>query len=221
VDRFYQQFGYGADIFLFLIMFDKQRFSMRVSFSSFLLISSCVFIFLFFCLSWILRLSKKLNFLSPFWISIGFLWISLPLSLAFYLRMMNHGFWWLFIAILAAAFYDTAAYFVGKGIGKHQAFPKISPGKTVEGTIGGILISGIAIFLMGKFLDMTLVQRILLGSGLPFAAVGGDLIESFFKRKAGLKDSGAILPGHGGVLDRIDSHLLTIFVLFFYRILLR
>jgi phosphatidate cytidylyltransferase len=201
-------------------MFDKQRFSMRIPFSSFFLISSFIFILFFLCLSLILKIFKKLNFLSPFWISLGFLWISLPLSLAFYLRMMNHGFWWLFIGILAASLYDTAAYFIGKGFGRHQAFPKISPGKTIEGTIGGIFISLAAVFFLGKILDLTLIQRLGLSLLLPFAAVGGDLVESLFKRKTGLKDSGAVLPGHGGVLDRVDSHLLVIPVIFFYRILL-
>ncbi len=101
---------------------------------------------------------------------------------------------------------DTFAYIVGKSIGKNKLFPSISPKKTIEGFIGGIIFAIIAALLIEKFL----IQKSLLFWIISAVIIGvfgtiGDLIESKFKRQANVKDSGKIMPGHGGILDRLDS----------------
>ncbi|SHJ26817.1 phosphatidate cytidylyltransferase [Arenibacter nanhaiticus] len=101
---------------------------------------------------------------------------------------------------------DTFAYLVGKSIGKHKLFPSISPKKTIEGTVGGFVFALIGAYFMSKYeTNISLIQWLILASVIVLTGSLGDLIESKFKRAAGVKDSGAILPGHGGMLDRLDS----------------
>ena len=123
---------------------------------------------------------------------------------------------------------DTFAYIVGKSIGKHKLFERISPKKTIEGFIGGIVFAIFAGFLISKFLiqaNPNFSQKSILiwcSIALIVGIIGtiGDLIESKFKRIAGVKDSGKIMPGHGGILDRLDSVIFVApFVFLFYQIL--
>jgi phosphatidate cytidylyltransferase len=101
---------------------------------------------------------------------------------------------------------DSFAYLVGKTFGKTKLFPSVSPKKTVEGTLGGYVFALIAAYLMAIYeTNLNLAQWLILATVLVAAGSLGDLIESKFKRAAGIKDSGAILPGHGGMLDRLDS----------------
>ncbi len=101
---------------------------------------------------------------------------------------------------------DTFAYIVGKSIGKNKLYEKVSPKKTIEGFIGGLCFSLIAAYLLAKYnTDLNLNQWLILTFVVVLSGTLGDLIESKFKRLAGVKDSGAILPGHGGLLDRLDS----------------
>lgn len=105
--------------------------------------------------------------------------------------------------------YDSLAYVVGKAIGKKAIFPKVSPKKTVEGTIGGLVLSLAAAYAMNSYwlhLDMNIISATLI---VVVSAILGDFFESYYKRKLGVKDSGNIMPGHGGILDRIDSILFA------------
>lgn len=104
---------------------------------------------------------------------------------------------------------DSAAIFVGKAIGKHQLAPKISPKKTVEGSLANLIGCLLSAWWLGAWIGIPLAQS--LACGLAAGVMGqiGDLFESWMKRRANLKDSGSILPGHGGILDRIDSMLFT------------
>ena len=123
-----------------------------------------------------------------------------------------------FVALVWVA--DSVAYFVGRRYGKHKLAPAISPGKTWEGVLGGF--AGVAIYLMltvlaviatrnyGEQLPMPLFVVVVLGAPLTVASIIGDLFESWMKRQVGLKDSGSLLPGHGGVLDRIDALTATL-----------
>lgn len=127
---------------------------------------------------------------------------------------------YLFLMVWSA---DIGAYFVGKSIGKHKLMPNVSPGKTMEGFIGGVifacLLSACAGYFIG-FNSQQLVTITLVTAVITTISVLGDLNESMFKRQAGVKDSGSILPGHGGILDRIDSLTATapVFALFYVYI---
>ena len=108
---------------------------------------------------------------------------------------------------------DSGAYCVGSLLGRHKLFPRISPGKSWEGSIGGAVFVLAAAYAISYFLDGTMLSTPeWLGLGLVVVVFGtwGDLIESLFKRTLGIKDSGSILPGHGGMLDRFDSSLMAI-----------
>ncbi len=107
---------------------------------------------------------------------------------------------------------DTGAYCTGSLIGRHKLFPRISPGKTWEGSVGGAVLAIIAALIMAFYVDTTLAPWQWVAFALTVVVIGtlGDLVESLFKRKLGVKDSGNILPGHGGMLDRFDSSLMAI-----------
>ncbi|MDH5235783.1 MAG: phosphatidate cytidylyltransferase, partial [Gemmatimonadota bacterium] len=112
---------------------------------------------------------------------------------------------------------DVGAYFVGRALGKRKLMPSISPGKTVAGAVGGLALTIVAAWVYARFalqpragLGLTAVAILLLGTIVSVAAQVGDLVESMLKREAGVKDSSALIPGHGGVLDRTDSLLFTI-----------
>jgi phosphatidate cytidylyltransferase len=113
---------------------------------------------------------------------------------------------------------DTGAYYTGRAIGRNKLAPKISPGKTIEGAIGGFaaaVASGPLCKLI-FFHELPLAHALLLGAAIGIIGQSGDLAESMLKRSANVKDSGKLLPGHGGVLDRIDSILFCAPLLYFY-----
>ena len=132
------------------------------------------------------------------------------LSLA-QLHAMPDGALRLLYALFIVFAADTGAYLAGRSFGRHKLAPSISPGKTVEGAVGGLLLCAAWALTAGVYVFRPDAQQIglLLGLTLAVAALSivGDLTESMFKRVAGIKDSGSILPGHGGILDRVDSIL--------------
>src|SRR5690606_31230415 len=119
--------------------------------------------------------------------------------------------WCLFCLFLLVWGADSGSYFVGRKFGKRKLAPNVSPNKSVEGLYGGIVTSMLIVTVVALlYLDMTwpeLTLFLILSVVTVFSSVLGDLFESMIKRRAGIKDSGRILPGHGGVLDRIDSLL--------------
>ncbi len=159
---------------------------------------------------WLRTNSKPPNTMTAFVVGVI---VILPTWLALvHLRQM--GALWL-LAIMAFVWIaDSAAYFCGRAFGRHKLAPSISPGKTWEGAIGGVLAVIIYGFLMSSMMPSQITENkallffILLF--LPVMSIFGDLFESMLKRQAGLKDSSNILPGHGGVLDRIDSLTSTL-----------
>jgi phosphatidate cytidylyltransferase len=137
----------------------------------------------------------------------GFLYLPLLIGHLVLLRSLPQGREWIFTVFLIVMLSDTVAYFVGSAIGKHRLYPAISPKKSVEGAIGG-LVGGIAGALFAKFFWFPELSWLLAaGIGLVLGSCGqiGDLFESMLKRSYGVKDSGRIIPGHGGLLDRLDS----------------
>lgn len=123
---------------------------------------------------------------------------------------------WVLILVLGVWTFDTAAYFVGRRFGHRRFIPHISPGKTVEGVVGGtvaaIVVTAVLVALVGR----SPLAGIGLGLVIAIAAQAGDLAESMIKRAAGAKESGTLIPGHGGLLDRIDSFLFAAPVAFLY-----
>ena len=111
------------------------------------------------------------------------------------------------LIIINTAIFDTFAYVVGSKFGANLIVKKISPNKTLEGLVGGVIGSAIFGLMLGYLYDINFIALIfVLGAFLAFM---GDLFISYFKRQSGVKDTGSILPGHGGILDRIDSHLIA------------
>lgn len=149
---------------------------------------------------------------------------------------MLFSFWWAFLLwrpdvlnvwrllalMIVVWLADSAAYFAGRRFGKHKLAPKISPGKTWEGVAGAMLITGIYGILLGQTkvypIHLSWWQWLFLTWILVAVSIMGDLIESLFKRQADLKDSSQLLPGHGGILDRVDSLIavLPVALAFFY-----
>ncbi|WP_127959681.1 phosphatidate cytidylyltransferase [Serratia microhaemolytica] len=129
------------------------------------------------------------------------------------LRQINYdqnpftGAWWLLYVMLLVWAADSGAYTFGKLFGKHKLAPKVSPAKTWEGLVGGIITSAAISAVFGYFAPLQIAPLTLLICSVVavLASALGDLTESMFKREAGIKDSGNLIPGHGGILDRIDS----------------
>jgi phosphatidate cytidylyltransferase len=126
------------------------------------------------------------------------------------------GLTWLLAVLLGTAACDTGAYLVGSRLGRHKMIPHISPGKTWEGLAGGIFGAVVAAVALSGILKMGWLPAVLLGLLICAAAVTGDLCESLLKRAAGVKDSGNVIPGHGGVLDRVDSILFVLPAVFWF-----
>ncbi|HET7521999.1 MAG TPA: phosphatidate cytidylyltransferase [Bacillales bacterium] len=134
-------------------------------------------------------------------------------------RVLDNGLNVLFFILLAIWSTDSGAYFAGRAVGKRKLWPDISPNKTIEGALGGIAAALAVAVLYEWFFPVYESIWASVAAGLVIAIFGqlGDLIESAFKRHYGVKDSGAILPGHGGILDRCDSWLLVFPVLHLFH----
>jgi phosphatidate cytidylyltransferase len=169
----------------------------------------------------------------------AFAYIAIPMALLVGIRQQPAGAIWTIYTLLAVWAGDIFAYFVGKSLGRHRMSPQISPKKTWEGAAASIVASVIvgtlwiqhASAISSALLRAGLIERpdgmwgleqpplwpiILLSAAVNIAAQLGDLVESLIKRGAGVKDSGAILPGHGGMLDRIDAMLFAVPVVWAY-----
>ena len=131
--------------------------------------------------------------------------------LGYLVALMQVGWGWAVFALFSTFACDTSAYFVGRALGHRPLAPGISPGKTWEGAEGGFLGAILAAYLLDLLLGLPLssIQAAYFGAGVGVLGQVGDLAESWLKRGAGAKDAGAILPGHGGVLDRMDSVAFT------------
>jgi phosphatidate cytidylyltransferase len=156
-------------------------------------------------------------------IAAGFIYVSLPLAMLVQidrLYLINHsvrGIWIFFLLVVTAA-NDTGAFYSGKLFGRHKLYETVSPHKTWEGAIGGLVFALIAAILFIKIFRLHPVGPTIISLIIIMSAAGqvGDLAESMLKRNFSIKDSGELLPGHGGILDRIDSILFAAPVLYIF-----
>ena len=170
----------------------------------------------------LLRRGKENAFAGWAWTIAGILYVGWLLSYLVALRGLDNGRNWVFFALFTTFASDTTAFFVGRALGKRRLTPQISPGKTWEGAIGGIIgaiiVSLLFILPTPLTLHLNWGQAILLGLLVSIFGQLGDLVESLFKRNMGAKDSGRLLPGHGGMLDRMDSIIFAGLVVYYYAI---
>jgi phosphatidate cytidylyltransferase len=153
----------------------------------------------------------------------GLLYIGLTLSYLVTIRLLPQGEWLLFFLLLVTWAGDTGAYYVGTLCGQHAIAPRISPKKTIEGLVGGLLGALMIAYLARWWFlsDFSAVDCIVLAILLTLTGLWGDLAESAIKRSVGIKDSGGLLPGHGGMLDRLDSLLFAGPAFYYYVTLIR
>lgn len=150
----------------------------------------------------------------------GIVYIAAPLSYLIVLRGLPSGGKWIMLLLMVIWLNDTCAFAAGRTIGRTKLCPGISPKKTVEGAVAGLAGGMLAGYAVNIFFNLGAGAAEVLGLSLIIGAVGiiGDLAESLLKRSVNVKDSGTIIPGHGGVLDRIDSLIFTIPFLYYYLI---
>jgi phosphatidate cytidylyltransferase len=153
----------------------------------------------------------------------GTLYIGFTLGHLLLTRALPDGIFLIFFVVLVTWAGDTGAYYAGMSMGRTPLAPSISPNKTVEGLLGGCLLAVmIALIARAWFIpSFTILDAVVLGLVLTVVGLIGDLSESMFKRSAGVKDSGGLIPGHGGVLDRLDSLLLTAPTYYYYVTLVK
>ncbi len=177
----------------------------------------------------LLRPSREKAFHEWAWTIAGALYVGWMLSYWLNLRGLEDGRNWVYLAMLTTFANDTGAYFIGRARGKHRLAPAISPAKTWEGAIGGLVSAILAAIVIATVLKLISVelgtsfafrywQITILGFLVGLFAQLGDLVESLLKRKMGVKESGHLLPGHGGVLDRFDSLIFVGAVVYYYVI---
>ncbi len=148
----------------------------------------------------------------------GLVYVPLLISFIPQVRRFDEGLTWIFLILVVTWLGDTGAYFAGRTFGKTKLFERVSPKKTWEGAIGGAVaaVAGACIIKAVGLPELPWVHAVILGLILDVSGVVGDLTESLLKRSFGVKDSGWIMPGHGGVLDRIDSLLFSAPVAWIY-----
>ena len=154
------------------------------------------------------------------WLMAGIIYLGWMFSRLIPLRELPDGRDWVILTLFTIFATDTAAFFVGRTWGRHRMAPKISPGKTWEGAVGGFAGAVAAAVILAAIMVLPLAywQIVVIGILIAVFSQLGDLAESKLKRVVGVKDSGRLIPGHGGMLDRLDSVVFTIVVVYYYVI---
>ncbi|WP_203472860.1 phosphatidate cytidylyltransferase [Dissulfurispira thermophila] len=151
--------------------------------------------------------SSSLKDISP--AVVGFLYIPNLLLAQWHLRL--RGYEWILFLYGCVWASDSLAYYIGKGMGKRRLYKEVSPNKTIAGAFGSVIGGMLSALLLGKLMMDNIAFYVLIAMGIAIGSITivGDLIESMFKRDAGVKDSGSFIPGHGGILDKIDGALFA------------
>lgn len=152
----------------------------------------------------------------------GTIWVGLPFALLPFIGTIGGTYTgWIVLGFFFLLWInDTGAYLSGRSLGKHKLAPKISPGKTIEGFIGGVILALVLAYFLPEITgQLTVMRWTVIALIIAVFSNAGDLVESMLKRSCGVKDSGKILPGHGGILDRFDGILLAVPVILAYLLL--
>jgi phosphatidate cytidylyltransferase len=177
------------------------------------------------CCLYLLRVREHVLDIAPVAkVVFGFMYVPLMMSHFILIRRFNEGILWVFFVLVLAFAGDTGAFYVGRTWGKRKLLPAVSPGKTVEGILGLIGGAVFACVLYQQLLlpDISVIHAVILGFVGSILGQLGDLCESLIKRASGVKDSGILLPGHGGILDRLDSLLfIAPFVYYYYSFVIK
>ena len=184
-------------------------------------------IFLPYCLIILLALvavlrSVEYNLIDIAITMFGVVYIPFLFSFITLTRLLQNGIYYIWIIFIGSCATDTFAYFVWMFLGKNKLLPNVSPKKTIEGSIGGIVGTVVVMILYGKYLvdigvvNVPLIHFVALGFVTSVVAQIGDLFASTIKRFVGVKDYGSVLPGHGGILDRFDSIMFIAPMIYFY-----
>ena len=149
---------------------------------------------------------------------LGVFYISLLFTHFIFLRELPDGQWWLLFALVIVWAGDTSAFYGGRALGKKKLAPVVSPNKTVEGALCGVvggMVAGV-IYVQVFSLSLPFLLTLLMGALAGAVGILGDLTESYLKRWGGVKDSGTLIPGHGGLLDRVDSVLFAVPIVYYF-----
>ncbi|MDX9709640.1 MAG: phosphatidate cytidylyltransferase [Trichloromonas sp.] len=151
---------------------------------------------------------------------LGLLYLPLLFGHLALLHALPEGKYWVFLVLFIIMSSDSAAYFTGVNLGRRKLYPAISPNKSVEGALGGLAggVCGALLFKFWFFSSLGIFDALLLGIVLGVCGQIGDLFESMLKRSFGVKDSGDLLPGHGGILDRLDSLIFAFAPVYYYAL---
>jgi len=188
---------------LYIVLINFQSFNFEIIFSLFLIIGLII----------IITSKNKVNYITFSFVIISASYLSLGFNYFLILRNTN-GFLYSLYIIVAIWAADSVAYFSGKYFGQHKLWPSISPNKTIEGAFGGFLGTTAVTVMLSSLVNISISKAFLLGFIIFMASLIGDLAESAIKRSFTIKDSGDILPGHGGILDRFDSLLYVSIVIY-------
>lgn len=186
--------------------------------NSFLLISSAIWLAgAFFALLWFIAFySGQRYVVAAIYLIVGPIYVGFLLAHTLVLREVGGydalGRSWLLFAVLVTFATDMGAFFAGRSLGRHPMAPAISPGKTWEGSAGGWLCAVVAALILDQVLDLAMVgwKVVVIGATVGVLAQCGDLLESKLKRISNVKDAGSLIPGHGGILDRLDSIVISV-----------
>lgn len=149
---------------------------------------------------------------------LGMIYVGWFFSYFLFIRALSERGGYIFLLLATVLTLDTSAYFAGKIFGRHKLFPSISPKKTIEGAVVGLVSCLVVAVLLGCFLGLSFFHALILGVLIGIASQLGDLFESLIKRDAGVKDSSNLFPGHGGFLDRMDSYIFAAPVVYYYLV---
>lgn len=206
-------FGYSLCIFYYISIYLNNNYFLKYTLLLLILV-----IVIMFCLSIFL---PQYNFIDISMTVFGFIYVPLLFSFIYLVNAKEGGECFVWLIFISSWLCDTAAYYTGRSIGKHKLIPKVSPNKTVEGSIGGLFGSVIGCIVFGIIIqksniNVAIYHYLIIGILCGIVGQFGDLTASSIKRYCGVKDYSNLIPGHGGILDRFDSILFSAAAVYYY-----